>query len=41
MLTFTMLTPLALLSLVPAIGAVIFIVTVAEDHFHSHHHHHS
>jgi|HubBroStandDraft_6_1064221.scaffolds.fasta_scaffold04934_9 hypothetical protein len=36
-----MLTSLALLFVVPAIGAVIFIVTVFEDHFHSYHHHHS
>jgi hypothetical protein len=36
-----MLTSLELFCLLPAIGAVIFIVTVAEDDFHSHHHHHS
>ncbi len=41
MLTFAMLTSLALLYLVPAIGAVILVVTVIEDNFHSHHHHHS
>ena len=36
-----MLTSLAPLFLLPAIAAVIFIVTLGEDHFHSHHHHHS
>ncbi|MDT7810332.1 MAG: hypothetical protein QOH35_1710 [Acidobacteriaceae bacterium] len=36
-----MFTSLTLLYLLPAIGAVIFIVILAEDHFHSHHHHHS
>ncbi len=36
-----MVTSLALLYLLPAIGAVIFLVIVAEDHFHSYHHHHS
>jgi hypothetical protein len=36
-----MLTPFALLYLLPAIAAVIFMITVIEDHFHSHHHHHS
>jgi hypothetical protein len=36
-----MFTSLALLYLLPAIGAVIFIVILTEDHFHSHHHHHS
>jgi hypothetical protein len=32
---------LVLFSLLPALAAVIFIVTVAEDHFHSQHHRHS
>jgi len=36
-----MLTSLVLFSLLPTVAAVIFIVTLAEDHFHSHHHHHS
>jgi len=36
-----MFTSLVLFSLLPAVAAVIFIVTLAEDHFHSHHHHHS
>ena len=36
-----MLTSLALLCVLPAIGAVIFIVTVTQNHFHSYHHHHS
>ena len=36
-----MLTSLALLCLLPAIGALMFIVTVIEDHLHSNHHRHS
>jgi hypothetical protein len=36
-----MITSLALLYLLPAIGAVISIILVTKDHFHSHHHHHS
>jgi hypothetical protein len=36
-----MLTSLELFCLLPAIAAVIFIVTLTEDHFHSRHHHHS
>jgi len=31
-------TSLALLCLLPAIGAVIFIVIVSEDHLHHHSH---
>jgi hypothetical protein len=34
-----MTTSLALFCLLPAIGVVLFTVTVTEDHFRSHHHH--
>jgi hypothetical protein len=36
-----MLNSLALFCLVPAIGVVIFLVVVTEDHVHAHQHHHS